>query len=429
MKIKTDFKLIGLALISTKACALDLLFEPDFSLRERYDDNVRMQIHSKNSNLISTISPGVMLGYLSDDNELKARFKWNELLYSENSEFDFSEKLANLSHQFQNELFKTDLAASYSEESSINTQLDLTGSGDVQVLVPRKTKSISPTITYSLSAKNSLQLGYSFADVAFDRKPGLLTNVNYTDYTFQQFSATAIHAYSERLSFNLTGSYSDFKSGNETPGVIDLIPGFIVDIPVNNGFTQKSTTFTYQGGLQYLFDEQTQLALSAGIRDTTTNTSQFTKLLSNGRLLSDSKHSSNSVGHVFSASLTRKHDWGDWSFNASQQLNPASTGNQQTSTSLGIKGRYNFDDRWSAGLNANYLMTDSVSTFNNTNINNSRTYSTLSPNLTWRWTPEVNLDLSYSYRQQEFQSNNQTAIGNSVQLQFSYQPQINRQVK
>ncbi|MBD9355747.1 porin family protein [Methylomonas albis] len=433
MKIKTEFLLPALVLFSTDGYALDLLFKPEFSFKERYDDNVRMQVHPTHSNLISTISPGVMFGYLADDNELNTRFKWNELIYSSDSALDFSEKLVNLSHKYQSELFKTDLVASYAEESSINTQQDPTQidptqineSGGVQRLIPRNTKSVAPTLTYYLSEKNSIQLGYSYTDVAYDKKPSLTSSLNYSDYSYQQFSTTGTHAYTERLSFNLTGAYSVYESANQNPG---LAFGFI---PITSGFSQKSTTFTYQAGLQYLFDEQTQLALSAGIRDTTTESTQFTSSSNPSPLLNtQSSLSKNTMGNVFSASLARKSEWGNFSLSAGQQLNPASTGQQQTSTTFSGQGRYNLTERLSTGINANYLLSESVSTLsNNTSTSNNRTYITLSPNIQWRWTPEINLDLSYSYRQQVYESNKQTIIGDSVQLQFSYQPQINRQVK
>ncbi|MDX8129444.1 hypothetical protein QLH52_19240 [Methylomonas sp. OY6] len=446
MKIKTDFLLPALVLFSTDGYALDLLFKPEFSFKERFDDNVRMQIHPKHSNFISTLSPGVMFGYLADDNELNTRFKWNELIYSSDSALDFSEKLVNLSHKYQGERLKTDLAASYAEESSINNQLDPTvidptqinEAGGVQLLVPRNTKSVSPTVTYNLNEKSSLQLGYSYQDVAFDRAQNLINNINYSDYSFQQYSATASHAYTERLSFNLTGAYSVYESANESPGIGLFNPfpfpvplRFYQTAPITTGFSQKSTTFTYQAGVQYLFDEQTQLAFSAGIRDTTTDSTQFTSSSNPApELNSRSSLSKNTIGNVFSASLARKSDWGDFSLSAGQQLNPASTGQQQTSTTFSARGRYNLTERLSTGINANYLLSESISTFSNdTSRSNNRTFITLSPNVQWRWTPEINLDLSYSYRQQVYEANNQTITGDSVQLQFSYQPQINRQVK
>ncbi|MGZ4959686.1 MAG: hypothetical protein ACXV7J_10555 [Methylomonas sp.] len=426
--MKTDFLLPVMLLCATDSYALDWLFEPDFNFKERYEDNVTMQINDSSMirSMISTISPGVLLGYIADDNELKTRFKWNELIYHDASDLDFSEKILDVSHQYQADWFKTNLDASYYEESSINTQLvDPTNNIAGTTLIPRTTRSISPSATINLTARNSLQLAYSYLDVTFDRPP-TLQNLSYSDYTNQQYSASAIHSYSERLSFNLTSAYSEFESsGNQES---DLVPGILTRTTT---FTQKSRTINFQAGLQYAFDEQTQLALSAGARNTETEATQAAKF----RLFNDTiaspptNQSSNTTGHIFSASLIRNGEWGNFSLNAGQQLNPASSGSQQQTTSFSGLARYNLSERWSTGINASYLISESTSTFDNSTNSFNRTYITVSPNIQWRWTPEMNLQLSYTYRQQEYTDRNQTAVGNIVQLQFSYQPQINRQVK
>lgn len=438
MKIKTDFLLPALVFFSGNSCALEWLFAPDLSLKERYDDNVRMQPVAQGSNFITTISPGLMAGYLASNDELRAKFKWNELIYSGDSELNFSEKVASLNHLFQGEWFKTDLLTAYAEESSINTQLDLSGSGLLQRLVPRTTKSIDPSITFNLSETNLLQLGLSYLDVEFQRQPNLENDRYYSDYTNQQISATFTHIYSERLSFNLTGAYSEFDSPSEQRAsafIPAIVNGVLVErlVTQDTKFSQKQQTVFYQLGAQYTYDEKTQISLAAGIRNID---SDFTKTLIYNDPLNDprfvnseSTQPSSTSGKVYSANLTRNFDSGKLNLSAIQQLNPASTGTQQQTTSFSANGRYNLNERWSTGLSAGYLISESVTNFNNNNFSNNRTYTTLSPSLQWRWTPEINLDLSYIYRRQIYESLNQTAEGNSVQLQFSYQPQINRQVK
>lgn len=436
MKIKMDFLLPALALFSGNSHALEWLFEPDFSFNERYDDNLRMQIKPTRDNLISTLSPGVMIGYLADDNELRTNLKWNELIYHGDSALDFSEKIANVNHVFQSELFKTDLSAGYSEESSINTQLDLSGSGDVQTQVPRTTKSVAPSLTYNLTQTDALQLGFNYVDVAFERQAGLLNNRNYSDYSNRQYSATLTHIYSERLSFNFTGAYSEFDSPSEQRGgIVQKVAG--LTLPANlqfvadgtTKFSQLQHTLFYQLGLQYAFDEQTQLSLSAGIRNIDSDFSSQATFINPNFSADKISQSSSTSGKVYSASVLRNFERGNLTLSANQQLNPASTGTQQQTTSVSARARYNLTDRWTTGISVSYLISESVTNFNGNNTNNNRVYTTVSPNIQWRWTPEINLNLSYTYRQQVYESVNQTAIGDSVQLQFSYQPQINRQVK
>ncbi|MCK9606810.1 MAG: hypothetical protein M0R33_10245 [Methylomonas sp.] len=434
MKFKTKQLLPVLVVFSHNCQAFDWLFEPNFGATERYTDNLRMQINPTRDNFVTTLSPGVLLGYMAENHALNTTFKWNELIYHGESNLNFSEKIANIEHQYTGERFKTDLSARYAEQSTINTQLDLTDNAfNLQLQIPKTTRSVSPTLTYNLNERDALQLSYNYIDVTFEKTPGLTTSRSFSDYSNQQYAATLTHGFSERFSVNLTGSYSLFSTSGENP------PGFYLNtpFPVTSGFSQKATTFNYQAGFQYAYDERTRLSLSAGIRDTTTDVSSFQNIDFFGLPPSQfglpnqptvSTQSSKTSGNVFSGDFNRKYDWGSIDLKGSRQLSPASTSGQRNTTSFSANARYNLTERWSSGINASYLLSESTATINNS-TNNTRTMITLTPNIQWRWTPEINLNLSYSYRQLEFGSINQTAFGNNIQLQFSYQPQINRQVK
>ena len=277
-----------------------------------------------------------------------------------------------------------------------------------------------------------MQLGYSYLQVDFTQNPTLKNNLGFSDYDNQQFSATFIHAFTERLKVNFTAAYTVFNSSNTSSEPIASS-----DIPLDGlfitDFSQNSTNMLYQAGLQYAIDEKTILSLSAGLRDTETKShfSQFIKLSPElGKsTLEKSSLSSSTMGHVFLADLTRNDEWGELSLNAGQQLNPSSAGSQRESTTFLAKGRYNINERLTTGITASYLMSDSVSTFRNSSLSFKRTYSAITPNIRWRWTPQVSVELSYSYRQQDYDSLDRSASSNNVLLQFSFQPQINRLVK
>lgn len=431
MRFNSKFLLPIMLSHAIKGYGVDWLFEPEFTSSERYDDNVTMQAKKSNQfdSLITTLSPGVMLGYQVANSDLKTRFKWNELIYHSAPSLDFSEKLLSINHQYQSDFFKTGLSANYNEQSAINTQLDENGSGNLQSKrFPTTNRSISPNILFFLSERNSLQLAYSYQDVSFEKPPGV-DNVGYSDYNVQQYSATAYHNYSERLTLNLTGAYSVFESSGDT-----LVDFSIIPDALTQHFSQKSTTIFYQAGMQYAFDELTQISLAAGMRDSQNDTSQYFTVTDTGQPFNvppyiATSNTGNASGHVFSANLNRKGEWGSFSLNAGQQLNPSSTGTQQQSTSFSGQARFDISSRWNAGLNVSRLITESTSTFSNSSIANNRVYTTITPNIQWRWTPEINLQLSYTHREQDLTDFNQIAIGNSAQLMFSYQPQINRQVK
>jgi len=482
MKLKTDFLLPAAMLVfSGSSHALEWLFEPDFRANERYDDNITMQVNSNSmvDSMITTLSPGLLFGYLADNNELRTRFKWNEQIYHSASDLDFSEKLLDLSHQFQAEHFRTTLQANYAEESSINTQLEEAGSGNLQKLVPRTTKSISPGITFNLNETNLLDFNFNYQDVAFERGENV-GNSYYSDYNNKQVSSTFTHLFSERLSAFVTGSYSWFVSPSSTNGISAIkeiqVPGIgtfkaseLKDYieffrpgtyvgsnlygPATIDSEQSQTALFYQIGLQYAFDEMTQASIAFGARDIQTeysSTTTFSDAIIDGRtgqpitfsdllelelpagtraLSANDSQTGTAGGNIYSASVNRNFERGTLNLSALQQLNPSSTGSQQQTTQFSLRGRYDFNERWSAGLDARYLISDSVSSFGGNTLNNNRTYTNITPNVQWRWTREMSLQLSYSFRQQIYESSDQTAIGNSIQLQFSYQPQINRQVK
>lgn len=449
MNLKWKLLLPMLAGYAGQSYAVDWLFMPEFSSNERYDDNVTLQVDQANaiSSLITSLAPSVMLGYQLPNSNLKTNFKWNELIYHNASQLDFSEKLFNLHHDYAGEWFKTGLDASYNEQSSITTQLDENGSGLlVSRLVPVTRRSISPNILFYLDERNSLRFDYSYQDVAFQRPKSFGSSIGFADYSNQQISATEIYNFSKRLTLTATGSYSLFDSSSNGSPLVTLctVDNTLYPCKIASGYQQQSTTFFYQAGAQYAFDELTQLSVSAGMRDSDNRIDQSQNIAyaidpKTGEpyfAAVDNLVTSNSTasGHVFSASLTRSFELGNISLNAGQQLNPSSSGQQQQTTSFGGQGRFNLSDRWSTGLNFSHQISQStliVSSKSNgaKPLSNNRTYTTITPDIQWRWTPEIKLQLSYTHREQELVDRGLSASGNIVQLMFSYQPELNRQVK
>jgi opacity protein-like surface antigen len=139
----------------------------------------------------------------------------------------------------------------------------------------------------------------------------------------------------------------------------------------------------------------------------------------------------NSLGNVFNASIQKSFERGSISLTGSQSQSPTALG-LQTQQVLSVNTAYTISDRWNSGFSASYTKSDSPVQTSNSGAQantSSRTGYTLGPNVSYKFTPEINLSLSYSYQQLKYQSNTQPSLGNIVQLQFSYQPQTNYQVK
>lgn len=437
MKLKTKLLLPVIALASANCEAFDWLFKPNFGASERYTDNLRMQPNPDRDSWVTTLSPGVLLGYITENQSLNTTFKWNELIYHGQSELDFSEKIADLNYEFAGERFKAGLTGRYAEQSTLNTTIQLTTDDlfTLQAQVPRTTRSISPNFLYNLTERDALQLVYDYTDVSYDASIDTISNNRaFTDYDNQQWSSTFIHTFTERFSVNLTGAYAIFNnSGQNPPGTTFKVIGpFRVPGTVTSNYSQNASTITYQAGFQYAYDERTKLSFSAGIRDTDTQIDNFITTDYSGLLPTESiniPQSFKSSGNVFSGSFKRIFDWGSIDLSGGQQLAPSSNNGQFNTTNFGADARYKLSERWISKLAIDYIETERSSSQAAGFSNNNRTSISFTPSIQWLWTPELNLQLSYSLRQLQISSPNDNIESNNVQLQFSYQPQINRQVK
>jgi hypothetical protein len=446
MKIKTERLLPLLLLYAGNSYALDWLLSPDLSFTERYADNLRMQVLPHKSNLVTTLAPSFMAGYVADDNELQARFNYNQLFYSNETQLDFAEKIVNVNHKFYSDRWKTNVTGFYGVQSSLTTQSEIGSLGNsilVGAVIPRYTRSVNPEVTYQLSEKNSLELSGSYADVTYSFNP---TNAlgGYLPYTNEMLNLTLNHKYSDKLSFNATGGYSIYDTSKPL-----VEPNYLgsTAYPSSLAYSQNSKTFTGQLGFQYAFSEQMLLTAGGGIRDSNTHSvnnytvagltcaqlqANINNHLAGSTPYSCSTINSTTNGSLYNVSFKRDFESGSVNVGYFQQLNPSSTGSQQQTQSFTLSSNYDLSDRWKLGFTGSYTEVTAIAGY----LSNQNSYAylnrnliSLSPNCRWDWTPEVNLQLSYLYLDQNYTQINQTATANSIQFQFNYQPQINRQVK
>ena len=423
------------------AYALDWLINPQLDVTERYTDNLRLLIGSHHpGNLITTLSPSLVLGYIEDNEDFQANLRWNQLLYHDDPNIDFSEKLASINYKHSWERLSASLNTSYGEQASLSAesvQLGVNGSGQVQIQVARYTEMIAPAFSYALSEKNNLQIGASYNNTRFGSHPFL--GLGFSNYVSQQAYVELIHEYTERLSLNATASYSTYQSNNNFNSTFNfrcLLPKgtFLCSLPGEELYNQYSGTTTLQTGFTYNLAEQWSLVGSAGIRDS--NISSATDILPTANSIAQATSSPTSYttnGKIYSGSINRSFEKGNLNLSANQQLSPASTGTQQQTTQFSANGSYQINERWSTNLNANYLIANSTTANVSNSLiasnNYSRTLTTLSSSLKWQWTPEINLMFTYTYMDQIYTQTNQSARADNMQLQFTYQPLINRQVK
>jgi len=399
--------------------AVDYFLDPKFSASQRYDSNLRMLIKPEQYNLISVFGPGIDAGYRRENSELKTNFTWNQMLYDNQSDLNFDERLFNLNYQRNLQQFKFDLAGSYNSQSSLTTEPELSGTRFITRTkqIRRNNLNISPTATYDFDERNNVSLNYLYNKTTY----GKHANNSLSDYDYQQVTGTYGYLYSERDKFTASLSGSQYKMPMQKQNA--LIES-----------SQASTTETFQLGWQHSFTEQLIASLSGGIRHTQSESTQrrgqyFVKANNTGQIFlipaSEFTTKTDGFGQVFNGYVQKNFERAMLNLGASQQLSPTTQGQQQQ-TQLTFSSSYSLSESWTTGINGNYSIYD-LPDQNNSSL--KRTYYSVSPTINWKWTQEINLGFSYTYRQQKYDSENVIREGDIVQLQFNYQPQINRQVK
>jgi hypothetical protein len=377
----------------------------------------------KQANWISTVSPGVNVGLRHENGELRSNFTWNELIYENQSELNVAEQLFSLNYQHKYQRLNWNFAGSYNNQSSINTKASTNDL--IYTPVMSKRLSLAPTLTYTLSELNSVALNYSYSDATYGQD---FNNISLSNYTSQQASTSFNHMYSERDTFSTT------------------LSGTLYETQPKSASIPRQTTHNYVGqlGWQHKFSEQLSASISGGMnysqsesqaqvgqlrpinfRGTVIYVDPLTNIPYHQQRYSTVSTQKNSLGKVFSVSIQKSFERGSISLSGSQSQSPTAFG-LQTQQVLSINTAYTINDRWNSGFSASYTKSDSAGQANTT-LN--RTGYNLGPNISYKFTPEIDLSLSYSYQQLKYQSNIPASQGNMVQLNFSYQPQINHQVK
>ena len=409
-----------LTLCASLTCqANDYYFDPVFSIMERYYSNLFLFTDPQQDNWITNLSPGLNFGMRHENGDLKANFTWNQLFYTNQSELDVSEQLFSLAYNHKSERLLWGASGYYNNQASTNTEGTVLGvPGFTQVMA--KQLSIAPTVSYALDEQSSLAFDYSYNKTTYDKN----TTSFLSDYDYHQASGTFNYLYTEKDKLNVTLSSSRYHSP-----------------------TQDFTTYNNvaQLGWQHSFSEQIVTYLSAGMNYAVSETQLTVPQLrflgynseglpvyldpENGLTLQQQYKTENfnktAFGAVYQASIKKSFEKGSASLVGLQNQTPTSQG-LQTQTQVAIDAAYTINERWTSGLSASYTIYE-VTGIQNSPFN--RTYASIGPNINWKWIPEINIGFSYNFRQQDYKNSPQASYDNNMQLQITYQPQINYQVK
>jgi hypothetical protein len=404
-----------LALCASLPCgAAEYYVRPTFSTSERYNTNIYMLQKPPQDNWITTLSPGLNFGLLSETQKLTSNFTWNRLFYTNQSELDIDEQLLSVNYQGKSERMLWKFDGSYNNRSSLSTEGTVLGNVRfTQVMA--KQLSLAPSFTYALNEGSTLSLNYSYNRTTYEQNT---SNIYLANYDYHQVSGIFRYHYTERDVLDLTLSGSRYK----TPVYNQTTDNYVAQLGWQHNFSEQLTA-SVSAGFNYAEAQSTvQVPAQCLLEISLVNSPCFPYTYIPA---SEITHKRSGFGQVFQVAIEKGFAGGSVSLIGSQNQTPTSQG-LQTRTQVGINGNYTISEHLTSSLSANYSVYEITG---QTTSPYNRTYYSISPRISWKWTPEIDVGLSYTYRQQAFQNAASPSEGNIVELQFTYHPQINTQVK
>jgi len=362
-------RLLPLAIIVSQANgiqAAEWTIDGRINQEMAYDDNLRMQSgEDKRSSFIYEFLPKLNAGYKSGNTQLTANVGYGVEVYTNKLEAIRQKVNTNVSGSYQTQSVNYGLNVNYSLQPARNTAADDTGNFNSNAA--RTNWSVSPTIAYTLTEQDTLNASVQYGQSLYSKDDNVTVSDSLADNDNIGFNLAWGHRWSEQYTTSLSTSFSFYDS---------------------NGDLRKTNNKSYSVtlGNSYQFNEHWNVYLDIGYRYTDSeNTLLGVEInhVSQGFLINSAL---NYTGEVITSGL---------SFN--QSMDPDGNGQLNQRSRVTFNLSYRLTETVTAQTSAQYQKTKSVSTFV---INNDRSNINASAALSWKVTPFVFLNASYSYRKQ-----------------------------
>ena len=381
--------------------AKELYIQPSINIQTEYDSNKRLKtdgstpgIDPSSYGLISKV--GAKIGARSDDYEVALNNQFIDNRYisdldlnSENFKLDLSSNYAF------NERSQFELNGNYTYDTTLTSALTGTGSGIVQNNLRRKLWTITPTWNYTLSDTQTIQASYTHTDVQYAK-----SNIgSFSNYTVDNVSASFQQQWTPRLSNFLSLTGMSFKVPATGNGLIKTsrdITQYSISLGMNYQIL-PTWSASFSGGSRFNNTKQTLRIENTAFEQTTSTDVQ---------------------GLIFSVTVDKTFEAGNANISFSRSTNPQGQGQLQVRDNLVASINHKFSQRLQLSVRGSL---NDISISGNSQSSRARTYYNISPSIRWLVDKQASLTLGYRYRAQSFKRNNNSAVSNSVSLNFNYQ--------
>lgn len=363
---------------SHSAEAAEWSAKPSMQLGREHNNNPQLAVSSHSSVTGSMVAPRLDLAVSSDIWQLRSGIEAVQKRYSGIGDIDRDDRFYDLSASYKTERSTWQLAASSSKNSTLADERIRTDTGLVQTQKIYDTHSISPSWMWALNELTQLQFVYSYENTSYVN--GQSASLN--DYSTRSISTKLTRQTDPQGQIFISTGYSIFN-----------VPASF-SAPIT-AFESKSAV--YQFGVIRSYSESTQMTLTVGNRKTSEERlvsvcvspfGPFCFKYANTSLFS--KESSS----VFSGSLEKQYQTTQLKINFSRAFDPSGLGGQVQTDSQTVM----LSEQISARLTGNF----SAGNYNYKSESSSLTgvdrhLYLAQPGLSWMWTRDLNVDLSYQY--------------------------------
>jgi hypothetical protein len=376
--------------------------EPSVRLSEGYDSNARLTVSPHKSVRSLLLAPKLNLATRSDIWQLSGNAEAVHNRFSGDSDLDADERFFNISTAYLSERSIWQLSGSRSKSSVLTDRQINSTTGLAQAQRIQDSHDISPSWTWSMNELTQLQLVYSLKNVSYVN--GI--SIGLYDYSTRSISTSLTRSLDPQNKLFISAGYSIFN------------------VPAT---TLNSKSATYQAGFTRIFSETSRGTVSAGLHTTSAEQNGFQfvprfcftcppDFLEFVRVPVTIRSESTDI--VFNGSFDKQFENNSLSISASRSQDPSGTGGQVQSDSLGLALNRSFTSKFSGGLSV--VRNTSRTEIGNVSVTDYR-FRQVASNLSWQWTPELNVDASYRYIHVRRASDANPVTSNAVYLAVKYQ--------
>lgn len=365
--------------------AAEYYAEPTITSLMKLDDNVRLTTLPHNTVGSAALEGQVEVGYAVEKTNITLTPAVKVSRYSEEVGLEQNDIFVDVS---ANHAVSTRLRLSFDaglKDETIGTQ-EINVTGTTFNEVRKDTKSLSPSINYSINDKLNLSLSYAIQEVAYDDSPV----VNLSSFDFQQLTLTSSYQFNEKNNITL----QTYKTIFEVTDTDSKTVSHAVQLSLNHVFNE-TLTFSAGGGFILSNSEFNLSGISGPIR-----TEQSVS------------------GSLFDFSINKSFETTNVNVGFSRNVFPGVTGDQDVRDSWSLNVQQRFNDRFNARLNVSFLDNTSQNQFNNTN--NDFEFLQLNSSVNYLMNRNLNVELGYRYSRNENASVSAIPDSNSVFVNLRY---------